>query len=98
MPDKYRNKSEYSIVTHSEYVEVSLISDTRKSNIGDFVSHLNQIFPTIYFIFEQKYENVLPFLDILVIRNVIELEFGVFMKEIYIYQHIPKNFGFEKII
>ncbi|KAJ8954527.1 hypothetical protein NQ318_000760, partial [Aromia moschata] len=61
-------------------------------SLDNFVSKLNNRFPTIKFTYEMEHNEQLPFLDVLVIRNSDnKLGFDVYSKETATFRYIPND-------
>ncbi|MBV2145343.1 MAG: hypothetical protein KTM48_01175, partial [Wolbachia endosymbiont of Pissodes strobi] len=72
--------------------DIFAIFDTKTANVEDFVTKLNNRFPTIKFTYEVENNGQLPFLDTLVIRNDNNtLEFDIYRKNTATNRYIPND-------
>ena len=78
------------------YIDDILLIYPQDLYLHSITDRLNNVKPSIKFIYELEYNSTLPFLDILLIRNVNKLEFKVYRKptckndHIHFYSH-PNN-------
>ncbi|KAJ8937409.1 hypothetical protein NQ318_012526 [Aromia moschata] len=77
----------------SWYVDdIFAVFDTKAISLDNFVAKLNNRFPTIKFTYKLEHNELLPFLDVLVIRNSEnKLEFDVYRKETATLRYIPND-------
>ncbi|KAJ8933054.1 hypothetical protein NQ318_014942 [Aromia moschata] len=88
-----KDKFEYFPRVWFRYVDdIFAVFDTKAICLDNFVAKLNNRFPTIKFTYEVEHNEQLPFLDVLVIRNIEnKLEFDVYRKETATLRYIPND-------
>lgn len=60
--------------------DIGTIFDISKCDPDDFLTQLNNVYPTIKFTMEMEHDNKLPFLDVLLIRQDDHIEFDIYRK------------------
>ncbi|KAJ8955988.1 hypothetical protein NQ318_006259 [Aromia moschata] len=89
-----KDKFEYFPRVWFRYVDdIFAVFDTKAISLDNFVAKLNNRFPTIKFTYEVEYNEQLPFLDVLVIRNS-ENNKERFEHETQLIKNIAKSNGY----
>ena len=88
-----KNQFEYFPRVWFRYVDdIFAVFDTHSDTIDNFISKLNNRFPSIKFTHEIENNDRLPFLDVLVIRNTNNcLEFDIYRKNTTTRRYIPNE-------
>ena len=79
------------------YINDILLIYPQDLDLHSITDRLNNVEPSIKFTYELEYNSTLPFLDILLIRNINKLEFKVYRKptskndHIHFYSHLNNN-------
>ena len=79
------------------YIDGILLIYPQDLDLHSIIDRLNNVEPSIKFTYELESNSTLPFLDILVIRNINKLEFKVYRKptcknyHIHFYSHHSNN-------
>jgi hypothetical protein len=77
---EFKNKFSYFPSVFVRYVDdIFAIFDTTKYSIDQFINDLNSLYPSIKFTYELEKNNQLPFLDLLLTRNV-KISYDVYRK------------------
>ena len=75
-------------VHYIRYIDDILLIYPQDLDLHSITDRLNNVEPSIKFTYELEYNSTLPFLDILLIRNINKLEFKIYRKSTCKNDHI----------